>query len=196
MPRGLPLQPELTNNDPHRWRWRLLIVLLIAVLFSTWLAPHWQVPPRLLTNRHQEWHYLTQLRQHIAAANHSIDAIVYVAHIGNDDEQQHPFRLVIADLAAAQQRGVNVRVILDRSPDWGSSTISPKNDPTAAVLQDLNIPVFGDEENRTTHCKSWVLIGAPSSLARTIDPQRRDPQSRMERSPGGPQYCPTNHSRN
>ena len=95
--------------------------------------------------------------QHIASATDSIDAIVYVAHLGSLDDAAHPIRQMIAALGEAEARGVSVRVVLDRSPDWGSKTISPKNDPAAAALQAEGIPVYGDEENRTTHCKAWVF---------------------------------------
>ena len=154
---SLALQPNLRPRNPRRWlRW-LLPAILTALIGLGGLLPPLQKPAQLLTNRHQERHWWTQVMRHIDQAEGSIDAIVYVAHLGSADETDHPIRQIIARLAAAQSRGVTVRVVLDRSPDWGSTEISTKNDPAAALLQAANIPVWGDETNRTTHCKAWIF---------------------------------------
>ena len=154
---SLPLQPDLNPRDPRPRRQWLLLGLFALLVITAAILPVTQPSAQLLGNERGERPFWPTLIEHIDAAHHHIDAIVYVAHVGNSE--QHPVRSVIAALGSARQRGVRVRVVLDRSPDWNSSDISTKNDRAYQLLHAVGVTVYSDELDRTTHSKAWAFDG-------------------------------------
>lgn len=157
-----PLQQSL-QPAPY-WYRRLIIssLLLTMVFLSAWASNHTSTQPKntILDNEQQE--YLRTVESMFNNAQQRIWIMMYVMR--RYDQQQHSINKLYQLLAQAQQRGVDVRVVLDRSDREGKYP-GPDNSVIATWLRQHQIPVILDEIQRTTHAKivlidQHVIIGS------------------------------------
>lgn len=103
--------------------------------------------------------YLARVGPVIDAAKSRIWVTMY--QVGWDDSSSSDIYRLVAKLAAAQARGVDVRVVLEDS-DWNDD-LDAANRAAAAELRDRNIDVRFDAEATTTHAK--MLIADDDAVA-------------------------------
>lgn len=103
--------------------------------------------------------YLARVGPVIDAAKSRIWVTMY--QVGWDDSSSSDIYRLVAKLAAAQARGVDVRVVLEDS-DWNDD-LDAANRAAAAELRDRNIDVRFDTEATTTHAK--MLIADDDAVA-------------------------------
>lgn len=167
----LPLQPRSPPAPPAWRRAVILLALLALVLALGVLAPARRPQPQLLLDGPEDaWHYARAAQQLIDRAERRVWLAMYV--VRPDDG---PVRALLAALAAAARRGVEVRVALDRSA-LREGEAEPKHEAAVAWLQQHGIAVLLDDERTTAHAKvlvvdgRWVLAGSHnwtySALAR------------------------------
>lgn len=71
--------------------------------------------------------------------------------------------VLVDDLVSARQRGVNVRVVMDKSDIFDNS----KNSKTAEYLQERGVPVYEDDPKVQTHAKLLILDDDKTILGST-----------------------------
>ena len=157
---GLPLQPEA----PSRHRWLAPVIATLAVcgsLLALGLIGIARRPPGdlLVTMPGEPLAYVRTAERLIAGARSRIWVMQYVVRF-----DEGPVGSLLAALAAARARGVEVRVALDRGKLYGSEAPDPKNDATAAWLAEHGIPVVWDEEGRTSHAKVLLVDDATAVI--------------------------------
>lgn len=146
---SLPLQP-----GPPRSRWllalvpALLVVVSLGGLGALGLARR-QPVEIVLTGPGHTGDYPRMAERLIAGAKQRIRVQQYVVRW----DAEGPVATLFAGLVAAQARGVDVRVALDKGRLYGSNAPDPKNDAAAAWLQAHHIRVVWDEVSRTSHSK-------------------------------------------
>ena len=152
---GLPLQPELTPWSAGQRRTMVLTVLALSVFLLGALSYARQEPPRLLGSHGRPGieDYHTAALRLIAGAKHRVTIAIYVIRVDEDGPVDHVFRA----LGDAVQRGVDVRVVLDRGVDWRTGAPDTKHVEPAKQLAKLGVRVVLDEEDRTTHAKVLVV---------------------------------------
>jgi len=128
------------------------IALLLLVVGSARGAAQTTVLP--VIDRPGACVYCEVVADAFAAASTSIDLLLSNAEL---DENS-----LIDSLIEAHQRGVQVRVVLDKS-DW-SSSITAKNRPTLELLQAQGIDARFDDPAVTTHAKLVLIDGAVAIL--------------------------------
>jgi len=159
---NLPLQPALRPADP-RWR-RLVAVLLLlaAVLALGWTQQARQRPARVLLSSVDAREigvddYAGTLIRLVDRARERVWVMMYVARL--DDG---PGAGIAEALVRAHRRGVDVRVVLDRSIAWGTDEIDPKHREPAGLLRSQGIAVVVDDLARRSHAKLVLIDDAIS----------------------------------
>ena len=149
--RDLPLQRDLHPWSPGLRRIAMVLALALAVILAGWLAPSRQTPPLLiLGGPKHEGDYARVAEQLIAGAHQRLWMAMYVIHPGDPVVDG-----LLAALAAASARGVDVRVCLDLgAPRDG--VVDDKHVAAEAWLRAHNVHVVLDEANKTTHAKLLV----------------------------------------
>jgi phosphatidylserine/phosphatidylglycerophosphate/cardiolipin synthase-like enzyme len=98
--------------------------------------------------------YYYHVKRAIRSAHSRVDlAMFHIAMPGRD----HPTRQLLEALAAARDRGVRIRILVDRDrPDdpYGSVVI---NAPAIRFLRDAGVPVRVDAPQRLMHSKLIVI---------------------------------------
>lgn len=92
--------------------------------------------------------YFPRVLALIAGARTEVFAVLYLV---GDPVQERP-KALLGALAAAQARGVEVSVLLDREADEPD-----RNAAAAAFLEKAGVRVRFDEPDRTTHAKALVV---------------------------------------
>lgn len=141
---------------------KLVIILLISVLAllsALFFLPLPLSPPVPKVEVLKDQEYFYQVNSLIKEATTSIKVIAF--EMGWYPEHPlSPSNILIKNLIAARERGVEVRVILEIS-DW-NERVTKKNKYSGQVLSENNIKVRYDSPSVTTHAK---LIIADSSSA-------------------------------
>ena len=140
----LPLQPDL--HPPGRLRtWATALGLGLCVALAAIILPARTPPPRLVLSGPDAPEQAIRLLERLCeGAQHRLWVMFYVVRADDDG----PVHLLMTRLAQAQNRGVEVVVVLDRGhADDG------KNQAAAARLATLGLPVVWDETGVTTHAK-------------------------------------------
>jgi phosphatidylserine/phosphatidylglycerophosphate/cardiolipin synthase-like enzyme len=92
----------------------------------------------------------------VKAAQEKIIAVVFAVN-ANTNFEEGPVMDFIIELGAADKRGVDVEVVLERS-DFDES-LNAINQEAAAILEEKGVTVRFDELNRITHAKLLVADG-------------------------------------
>jgi phosphatidylserine/phosphatidylglycerophosphate/cardiolipin synthase-like enzyme len=100
--------------------------------------------------------YRSALRTHFAAAQSSIEVIMFYASF---NAARHPTRDLIRALGSARERGVNVRVILDRGQLPDRRSLNRINGRAAGALRRAGVAVEFEVPERVTHSKVVVVDG-------------------------------------
>ncbi|TVR45490.1 MAG: hypothetical protein EA402_04315 [Planctomycetota bacterium] len=102
--------------------------------------------------------YFQALLQAFAAAEEEIAVIMFAMVLPDQARPHHRVRRLAEALAAAQNRGVRVRVLLDegRDRDGEPETL---NDAAADFLHQLGVQVHRDGDDQRTHTKTVVVDG-------------------------------------
>ncbi|MFW5750276.1 MAG: phospholipase D-like domain-containing protein [Planctomycetota bacterium] len=151
------LQPPLRPTPI--WLRRILLVSTLAagLLVLGLLAPGRPRPPRLLLTAADAGEaYLPTVAALIDTAETRIWVALYVLRLEPDDPQ-HPVTDLCHRLAAAAERGVDVRVVLDAGNDWRTGEPDPKHELPATWLRNHGIRVTIDSRDRTTHLKVLLI---------------------------------------
>lgn len=150
---ALPLQPNL-KPAPY-WYRRLLVLLgllLLIVVFGSLQARHSSSRVQVLDN--QQRAYLATVSDLLRQSDERIWCMLYVMR--SDSQPGHPVAYLMQQLADARARGVDVRVILDRS-DPQAKWPGPDNSEAARWLRQQDIIVYEDELDTTTHGKVLLI---------------------------------------
>jgi phosphatidylserine/phosphatidylglycerophosphate/cardiolipin synthase-like enzyme len=141
------------------WQRRSLLLLLIAlaVLALGGLVHQRREPPRLLGSdgRAGPVDYLATALRLIAGAHSRVTLVMFVLRAEDDG----PVHSLCAALVSAAERGVVVRVVLDRGRDWRSGEPDDKHLAALRWLSQRGVRVLLDEMERTTHAKVLVVDG-------------------------------------
>lgn len=152
---SLPLQPV-----DGWWRQPSIRTVLALSAFAVglavlgWVGLTRRMPSELLiTAPGEPYAYPRAAERLIAGAQSRVWLLQYVIRPDDGDVVDG----LLTALAAARQRGVEVRVALDRGLLYGTTDRDPKNDAAAAWFAAHDIPVVWDEENRTSHAKVLLV---------------------------------------
>ena len=99
-----------------------------------------------------------------ARARSSIRVMMFEAHY-YEKHLNSPTNLLIEELIAAQRRGVDVRVILERRKE--KDRVSAGNLETGALLSRGGVAVMYDPLTTTTHSKLLIIDGETSVVGST-----------------------------
>lgn len=151
---ALPLQPRLDPLSPRQRSMLagsclLLSVLLLGLCGRSATARH----EVLLTGPDQS--HLRRLQRLMATATERIWVMVYV--LRPEDSGMGPVHDLARSLAAAAERGLDVRVVLDQDRVWATQEVSTKHLAGQALLEKLGVRVIIDNLERRSHAKV-VLI--------------------------------------
>jgi phosphatidylserine/phosphatidylglycerophosphate/cardiolipin synthase-like enzyme len=102
----------------------------------------------------------------IDGARHSIHIIMYGARFYYKHPDSSSNKLIRA-LVEANERGVDVKVILDRSNKEWAKKNTKENELVGKILKDNDVDVFFDPEDTTTHCKVVIVDGYKVLLGST-----------------------------
>lgn len=152
---GLPLQPGAGWWQHPIARGLLFVVaLLIGLAALGWIGVHRRAPSELIvTGPDQPYAYPRAAERLIAGAKHRVWVMQYVIRPDDDGVVQG----LLQALADAHQRGIEVRVGLDKGLLYGSKERDPKNDVAAEWLTKNGITVVWDEQDRTSHAKILLV---------------------------------------
>lgn len=150
---GLPLQP----SPPRSHLLTAVLPVAVAILGLAALGAFGLIrrPPMevVVTGPGHIADYPRLAERLIAGAQQRIRVQQYVVRLDGDG----PVAGLLAALVAAQARGVDVRVALDRGKLYQSDAPDPKNDEAAAWLTAHGIAVVWDEVSRTSHAKVLLV---------------------------------------
>ena len=96
------------------------------------------------------------LTEAVKAAKETITAVVFAVN-ANLNFEDGPVMDFLVELGAAHMRGVEVKVVLERSNF--DDTLNGLNQEAAAVLEEKGVTVRFEEEDRITHAKVLVADG-------------------------------------
>lgn len=134
---------------------RVLVSLAIAflILFPTGSLPSQseETPQVRLLKDNQFFHVLSN---HISDATREIVVSMFVFKA--DPDFSNRANMILEDLIAAQKRGVEVRVLLEKSDRKGNS-LDRENLATSDRLRQHGVQVLFDSPNTTTHTKAIVI---------------------------------------
>ena len=136
----------------------------MGILVLGFFQPQRQQAARLLHSDAGPQNFVQQTLYQIQQAEKRIWVMLYV--LRREQSGTGPVTQLIEALVEAQQRGVDVRIVLDQSKRWKSDEIEGKNSDSVDWLNDLGLPVLLDDLSRRTHAKSviiddqWVIIGS------------------------------------
>lgn len=141
----LPLQPDLRPVG-RGWRWAAGGAVVGLLLALPWVIPERREPPQVILGGPQAIQEAGRtIERLIAGATTRVWAVFYVGRADTDG----PVGAVVAALAAARQRGIDVQVVLDRERDGSPG----KNQDLGDLLAQAGIAVIWDEPTVTTHAK-------------------------------------------
>jgi len=134
---------------------RILVSVFLTILLflPTTTAPIYsegEVAVRLLTDR-QFFHVLSD---HIGDANREIVVSMFLFKASPDGSNRA--NMILNELIAAQQRGVQVRVLLERT-DRRNDSLNRVNLATSERLRRNGVQVLFDSPDTTTHTKVIVI---------------------------------------
>jgi len=132
------------NRVTQRQRIGIVFFLILSVVGVAALA---ETLVRPIIDRPGECRYCRVVEEAFARAQQSVDLLLSDAQLADNP--------LWDGLLSAALRGVKVRVLLDSS-DWAPS-ITEKNRPTIAFLQDNGIEARFDSPATTTHAKLVVI---------------------------------------
>ena len=122
----------------------------------------------------------------IRGADESIVVMMYACVLPKDVREDHPVKLLIEALGAAQQRGVSVRVVLDREQRRDGS--EGYDQPACGmVYAAAGVPMRRDEPDRRSHSKLIVIDGQRVVGIGKLDLECFSPESRTFHLAGGSQ---------
>jgi phosphatidylserine/phosphatidylglycerophosphate/cardiolipin synthase-like enzyme len=154
---GLPLQPDPQPWPPWQRRLALILALALAVLVLGLAVPSRGAPPRLVfSGPGNELDWAREAQRLIAGARQRVWMAMYVVRIEEDGDG--PVSGLLATLAAAAARGVDVRVCLDQGAGWDGRA-DDKHLAPAAWLSARGVRCVLDEPDRTSHAKLLVIDG-------------------------------------
>ena len=112
--------------------------------------------------------YAEAALREINEARVSVDVFMYAFSLRPDQKDSLPLQLAEA-LRRARDRGVKVRVVLDRGPDPGGFSQDPeaRNGAARDYLAAAGIPVFLDDPQVVTHAKALIVDGKTVLLGST-----------------------------
>lgn len=110
-----------------------------------------KVPPVTLLKDNQ---FFEVLRGHIAEADHEIVVGMFLFKARPDVSNRA--NTILEDLIKAQGRGVNVRVLLERT-DRRNDSLNRDNLATSKRLRQYGVQVLFDSMDKTTHTKTIVI---------------------------------------
>lgn len=152
---GLPLQADL-NPAPYWYKRLSILIIAFIVIFSLSLC-HSDSDEQVQYLNNENNQFLKTLTTAIESAQHRIWCMHYVIRLGDKaTDPTHPVNHVCQLLIAAQQRGVDVRLIVDRS-DPEATYPGPDNSPVIQLMRAHHIPIFTDERERTSHAKIFLI---------------------------------------
>ena len=165
---GLPLQPTL--RPVGRW-WRVLALVAVVVLAAalpSLIPARRSVPQIIVGGPGRTLDAGRALERHLSSAQTRLWVAFYVVRL----DSSGPVAAVLAALEAAAQRGVDVRVVLDRGRDGDD-----KNDAAAAWLTAHGLHLVWDEVEVTTHAKviladDVVWIGSHNATRAALSTNR------------------------
>jgi len=152
--------------DKHTAFSVLLLIAVFAAGFAItillWPAPEWNckscnvanadISMTSLLNRQ----YFNVTRNAIASANESISIVMY--QMKSYETEKNPIKLMHDEMIKAVQRGVKVRVLLEKGEyDGKVSSVTKENQKTASYLKSKGIDVKLDSLEATTHDKLVVI---------------------------------------
>ena len=154
---ALPLQPD-PDHAPPWWRAAVLLVGMAVALaaFGVIGAVRHHPAELLVSGAGEPLTYARAAERMIAGAQRRVWVLQYVVR----PDENGPVDGLMAALAAAAARGVEVRVVLDRGVLFGTTDRDPKNDDAAAWFTAHGVPLLWDEADRTSHAKVLVVDDA------------------------------------
>lgn len=130
----------------------------VALIALGWLDLSRRPPAQIVLSAGSAWDYVRTVERRVAQAQRRVWVMVYVMRLGDAPDPDHPVEILGASLAAAHERGLDVRVCLDRSKNWEDpELIDPKHVLPARWLRDRGVRVVEDDLERISHAKV-VLI--------------------------------------
>ena len=111
---------------------------------------------------------MTQVERLLDQAEQRVWLMVYVLRPGRNDDG--PVHRLVAALARAQERGCEVKVVLDQSKAYRSEELDPKHLAGAAMLQQHGLTVLIDEVRTRSTQKCCLSMTRSALLAATIGP--------------------------
>lgn len=108
--------------------------------------------------------YAQVVGEAFASARSSIRVMMFEAHY-YEKHRNSPTNLLIRELIAAEQRGVDVKVILERREK--ADRVNVNNETTARILSRGGVEVAYDSPATTTHTKLLIIDGALSVVGST-----------------------------
>lgn len=150
---ALPLQPNLEPTDPRLVRLLLAGLLAAAILTLGLLQDRFRHRPEVLGGGGGD--YAGRVASLVDRARERVWVMVYVLRPGPAEDG--PVRQLLAALARARERGVQVRLVLDRSRAWGKPGLDPKHLEGAIAAAAAGVPAEIDDVERRSHAKV-VLI--------------------------------------
>ena len=151
----LPLQPSLTPWSAWQRRTALVGGIMVLVLLLGWFVPKQTQQTRLLDSGDGTGAagYLDTALRAIRQAKASITVVMYVMRVDDNG----PVVGLLSALSQAAERGVAVRVLLDRGTDWKTGEPDAKHVAATTWLRAHGIVVDLDELERTTHAKVIII---------------------------------------
>ena len=101
--------------------------------------------------------YFVGMDSILAGAASSIEVCMFHIALGGPD---HPSRAMLVNLVAAKERGVKVRVVVDRDRARDPYRSTVINTPAVRFLRDHKVSVRWDPEDRLLHSKFVVIDNA------------------------------------
>jgi phosphatidylserine/phosphatidylglycerophosphate/cardiolipin synthase-like enzyme len=101
--------------------------------------------------------YLPYVNALLSKAKLSVYVMMFF--IKYEEGKRYPVNALVDNLVAAQRRGVDVKVILDRDPDAGVVGSRLVNEPAFRYLKEKGVSVVYDDASRMTHSK-LILVDA------------------------------------
>ena len=129
-------------------RWLLVYYLLFTVYWALSPTPSLALPAQEVAPL-IDAEYFPAVHEALLGAKKSISCAMYLAQLS----PSHPMgweSMLLRDLINASKRGLEVKVILEGSPEV-------ENKYAYDFLKGAGVPVFYDTPDRTTHCKFVVV---------------------------------------
>jgi len=139
----------------------LLVPIISSCVFACPAIAQTQYPAQVQDLSQDK--YYPAVKQAIAGATTSIDAVLYLVNFDNSDKKSK-VSLLVQELVNAAKRGIKVKVILDQNVDFAAwnKTHDPakkedKNNGLFIYLKNQGIEVYYDDLYLITHSKAIVI---------------------------------------